>query len=167
MAREWKPGDVAMVNNVCDPNEPHAIAMCVLPGVTGEAHFVLPSGVKVWGSTSEARPLVVIDPEDREAVQHLANLFGTQPDCLANYGFDAMQAALREFANPAPPKPEEPTGLGAVVVDSNDVTWVLAGRDLPTTTPDNWRAFDGPCVGDWQPYSRIDARRVLSEGVTS
>lgn len=56
------------------------------------------------------RPLVVIDPDDREQVERLVKA------CPADWNFeqdaetlreciDGMQAALREFANPTPPKP--------------------------------------------------------------
>jgi hypothetical protein len=117
------------------------------------------------GNVTDVRPLVVVDPEDREQVDRLRETVFAQ-GCFLNGPVSEWQAALREFANPTPPKPAEPFGLGAVAVDANNVTWVLAGRDLPTSTPDNWRAFDGPIVGDWKQWSRINAVRVLHEGVT-
>jgi hypothetical protein len=80
------------------------------------------------------RPVVVIDPEDREQVERLCS--GLLD--IHWYGnADAMQVALRKFANPTPPKPDEPTGLGAVVEDADGIRWVLAGQRLQV--PDHWR----------------------------
>src|SRR5690348_2045025 len=78
-------------------------------------------------SARSARPLAVIDPGDREAVRRVLKLFGQQftawtPELDSNV--TKLQAALREFANPTPPKPEEPTGLGAVVEDRDGIRWV-------------------------------------------
>lgn len=53
----------------------------------------------------EKRPVVVIDPEDREAVLTLMNTFWQQrgPGASASmFGADEMQGALREFATPKP-----------------------------------------------------------------
>lgn len=111
---------------------------------------------------TDIRPLVVLDLEYPEGL--IASLRDAVSHMLpsgANHGrLSALVAEIEQQTRQ--PKPPEPTGLGAVVVDDNDVTWVLAGRDL---LPDNWRAFDGPIAGDWKPYARIDAVRVLSEGV--
>src|SRR5690606_604511 len=89
--------------------------------------------------TDYYRPLVVIDPDDvtqtdavlrslkylamNQGVLHLTleQLFGDEQSSL-------FQAALREFANPTPPKPDEPTGLGAVVEDANGEKWVRTGK---------------------------------------
>jgi hypothetical protein len=67
-----------------------------------------------------------------------------------------MTDALREFADLKPPKPEEPTGLGAVVQDAGGRKWTNTHRIRA------WYHSDlGPYV-----YADIDAVRVLSEGVT-
>lgn len=62
------------------------------------------------------------------------------------------------LAAPEPPKPDEPTGLGAVVRDRDDVLWVqVDGRDGIS-----W------CLagdGDWSSWRAIDAVEILSEGV--
>lgn len=62
----------------------------------------------------QCRPLVVIDPEDREAVERLVNIYeGTmRGDFVAE-----MQHALREFANP---KPKREWRDGDVVQHVND-----------------------------------------------
>jgi hypothetical protein len=111
-----------------------------------------------------------IDPEDREQVEQLAKVMD---DEFARRGWanqstpdpdvvDAIQAALREFANPTPPpKPEEPTGLGAVVEDAEGERYVNDGLG-------HWlRLGQGNgFFGHWT-YTDVPAVRVLSEGVTA
>jgi hypothetical protein len=165
MSREYKPGDVAMVT------------VQVYETTEAATHLLFRNSRRQWVHPTfgcwddvyvrKVQPVAVVPFEDREQVERLYCLFLMGHGGTAIRDANDLQAALREFANPTPPKPDEPTGLGAVVVDDNDVTWVLAGRDLPTTSPGTWRAFDGPIVGDWKPWSRIAAVRVLSEGVTS
>ena len=85
-----------------------------------------------------ARPLIVIDPEDAESVARLT----------------------RAFANPRPPKPEEPTGLGAVVEDAEGARWtrsIVGGNVTPT--------WSESLSGARRVYGDIGAVRVLSEGV--
>lgn len=106
--------------------------------------------------------LVVIDPEDREQVERLAERIGHLWKSHT-YVRDVVQAALREFANPTPPKPEEPTGLGAVV---ETVRGELFVRDKTTTTVAHWKRARGGESGKRHRYDNIDAVRVLSEGVT-
>ena len=113
---------------------------------------------------ADLRRLVVIDPEDRAQVERLVRAF---PD---EWGFEQdeeafrectedVQAALREFANPKPPKPAEPTGLGAVVEDAEGSKWVRSER-WPEQPWDPCGVRDGGF-----PWEHIDAVRVLSEGV--
>ena len=112
------------------------------------------------------RRLVVIDPENREQVERLVGLIDRHEEATANDPGDdvhtwevaAMQAALREFANPAPPKPEEPKGLGAVVEDAEGRRWVR----FNSAESSRRRWTDG--TGDLQ-WSQVAAVRVLSEGV--
>ena len=113
------------------------------------------------------RPLVVIDPEDRESVERLIRLWGQQfdswtPEPSGTNG-DRMQAALREFANPTPPKPDEPTGLGAVVEDAEGKRWIRSadhGRDP-------WHSNGSRQINGrtWHMWSDLNVVRVLSEGV--
>lgn len=109
--------------------------------------------------------LVVIDPEDREVVRRVmdaysevasAGLYSTAP----KVSVEQMQAALRSLL--APPKPQEPTGLGAVVEDAGGVRWTRVESTDLTRNP--WYPADD---ADKQPaeYHTIDAARVLSEGV--
>ena len=70
----------------------------------------------------------------------------------------ALAKALYELALEVAPKPEEPTGLGAVVVDACGDTWVRVS--LRDTEPWQHR-------GERRQYKVINAAKVLSEGVTS
>lgn len=108
----------------------------------------------------DCAPVVVIDPEDREQVERLVASLGALSFSVWGCGaVSAMQAALREFANPKPPKPEEPTGLGAVVVDALGGRWV---RTDPGAVA--WTEWDHPVTR--AAYRNIDAVKVLSPGVT-
>lgn len=152
MAGQYEPGAVAMIGN--------APAMRIDTG--DDTYWVSPIGTK-WRDVIPQRPLVLIDPEDDKQVERLASAFcharwdhtggGDECDPLT---FSSMATALREYAQP---KPEEPTGLGAVVEDADGDRWVLY------TNPRN----DAPwCNGSASvDYDDIAAVRVLSEGVTS
>jgi hypothetical protein len=85
-------------------------------------------GEEMWELPEDARPVVVIDPTDTEAVDRLVGVL-SKTYAKAGLQFLSMGQmfheersgtfadALREFANPKPPKPEEPTGLYARVED--------------------------------------------------
>ncbi len=110
------------------------------------------------------RPLVVIDPENREQVERFTrslpndwNLVQVDDPMLADESADQIAAALREFANP---KPDEPLGLGAVVEGSDGVRWVRTHCELDAT----WR--EEGFSGVYRSWQAIDVVRVLSEGVT-
>lgn len=120
--------------------------------------------------------LVVIDPESPGDVARLADAF-----CNARWshlpGSDecdpltrsSMQAALREFATPKPPKPDEPQGLGAVVEDADGTPWVRI-ENRPNITGQVWAsAFSRkrPDRSDTAAWSDIDVVRILHEGVPS
>jgi hypothetical protein len=72
---------------------------------------------------------------------------------------DRLQAALREFAEPTPPRPEEPTGLGAVVETAGGR---FVRSDVETSNP--WRGPNG-VPHEWDDITD-SAVRVLSEGVS-
>ena len=71
----------------------------------------------------DCKPVVVIDPEDRDAVARLYDLYASAPSDVGLRGHEFLAHALREFANPKSPKPEEPTGLGAVVEAADGRRW--------------------------------------------
>ena len=102
--------------------------------------------------------VAVIDPEDAEAVKRLADAMRV---AATEDGQTDLAAALRQFAKP---RPKEPTGLGAVVEDSDGWHWVRV--DDP---PHSWvRSLRDEAWASHTQRSRwqhIDAVRVLSEGV--
>lgn len=121
-------------------------------------------GADVW---CKPRRVAVIDPDDREQVDRLSASYdialryeGTVGPTVDESAI-AMQAALREFANPTPPKPEEPMGLGAVVEDADGDRWV---RVNVATGMQEWRCCDAD--GEFRRWVGVDAVRVLSEGVS-
>lgn len=149
MSREWKPGDVGLV--------PFASADEV--GIFTHDGWVTRLNLRPLGY-SDVRPLVVIDPDSDDDLSRLWRLL---PDNLVSA--DQLQAALREFANPTPPRPDEPTGLGAVVEDEDGDEWIRVGgpRDgLPRPWAGRGNVAD---LRDWHRYADIAAVRVLSEGV--
>ena len=158
MSREWKPGDLAMV--LCpDVERRQARYLAPKSGVCEEAAWQFADDSLLLVSKSNARPLVAIDPEDREQVERLYKTFVTT---AAVNRADALQAALREFANPTPPKPEEPTGLGAVVEDAEGERWVWLAQGAEGA---HWHRVGTPEKrANWH---QITAVRVLSEGVPS
>lgn len=108
------------------------------------------------------KPVAVIAYDDREQVGLLVDAYVRNMPAKSGSGGPVltMQAALREFANPTPPKPDEPTGLGAVVEtetgeryvrrsDACKPVWVHA---TGSTFPLHWKS--------------LAAVKVLSEGVT-
>lgn len=106
----------------------------------------------------DLRRLVVIDPEDRQQVERLLNLshVGALGWVATGPEVENLVRALREFANPKPPKPDEPTGLGAVVRDRDDDLWVRADW---TTRP--WRCVRTGARGSWDD---IDVVEILPSG---
>lgn len=117
------------------------------------------------GAPEDCALVAVIPVEDREAVERLRDswvLARNRGDSVA----DGLQAALREFANPTPPRPDEPQGLGAVVEDADGVLWLAVGAASPVDGDYRW-ARDGRVAGTWSLYADIAVVRVLSAGVES
>lgn len=155
MTREWKPGDVGVTAGVTHP------PCRFIVGEGGRARYV--DGDNGIGVAESARPLVVIDPEDREQVERLAMaLSDSYEDDFAPYEADHMQVALRSLIEP--PKPEEPTGRYAVVVDREGVEWLR--KDVEAMWCSQTAKTEGGLIdGHWRHYGDISAVRVLSEGV--
>lgn len=153
-AREWKPGDVARTK-----------AGGTVARTAKHEWVLLDDGHGIdIGDDRIARPLVVIDPEDREQVERLTQTMrangwtGIDDDAT-----DDMQRVLRELADQKP-RIEEPTGLGAVVEDAEGKRWI---RTTTKTDRAAWdEVTDGPVgLNVW--WVDVFAVRVLSEGVTS
>lgn len=153
VGREWKSGDVGV--NTKYGYRGIYVASC--------AQHNRPYGC--WHNESgladsiidPRRPLVVIDPEDREQVERLWQAWrDLAPDhCLAQ---DNMQDALRSLI--ADPKPAEPMGLGAVVEDADGCQFVRRAIDW-TDSP--WVPARAAGFYEW---ADIAAVKVLHEGVT-
>lgn len=153
MTREWKPGDVAMVSALNKPEPYRAF-------YDGSTWRQYDGAMFCVDSPQSYRPLVVIDPEDREQVERLWQMWrDLAPD--HRLAQDNLQVVLREFASPTPPKPEEPTGLGAVVEDSAGTKW-LRHDSVPLRTC--WLNTDD-CQTRYRAWDEINVVRVLSEGV--
>ena len=157
-AREWKPGDVALADGFFKG----IIFRCLDPVNRNEAKWMTGEEGRYYGSARDVRPLVVIDPEDREQVERLARGWHAEREHairwekLSQHDRDesirTQQAALRSLITP--PRPEEPTGLGAVVEDEDGVTWVRSGDGY-------WHDSDGGTAR----WDAVKAVKVLSEGV--
>jgi hypothetical protein len=132
-----------------------------------------------WGGGSaydhigrvDARPLVVIDPEDAEAVGRLVRIMEDRAGgrgALDGSPMLDMTLALREFANPTPPKHDEPRGLGAVVRDSKGYLYSRGYPDQADDFVHVWHVVDRAAnkPRSWWKWDEIDAVEVLSEGVT-
>jgi hypothetical protein len=150
MTREWKPGTVAMVTG------PEGTRRAVRRG--GVWINLDREGYVIDAYAETVRPLVVLDPEARDAVERLVGILREHGGQGSASVVDRYVLALREFANPTPPRPDEPQGLGAVVEDE---------------TGHRWTRFSSEGIYPWlrngggnKNWSEIAAVRVLSPGVT-
>jgi hypothetical protein len=163
MTRDFQPGDVAMVTWSA-LGQPITEPRFRIDDERG-ARWIGADGSWIGDFTAkDARPLAVIDPEDREQVARLCALFLKGNDGTAIGGVNDLQAALREFANPTL-RIEEPVGLGAVVEDSEGWRWTRTLGKEPAH-----RRYWIACTGSFQQvreWGDLDVVRILSEGVTS
>jgi len=148
--REWKPGDVALPP-WGQPAFRTRKGWTYCDGSTGNLNH----------DAHNLRPVVVIDPEDREQVEQVARTY-CERACQGRFvlaDIAVMQDVLRFLVEP--PKPPEPTGLGAVVEDTACRRYV-AGPGAP-----GGRRWTSEFGGEVRDYKYIAAVRVLSEGVLS
>jgi hypothetical protein len=152
VSREWKRGDVIMTR----------YGRVFFYFDRAKLHYIFDdgSGSEVEKDTAfaEGRPLVVIDPENAESCDELAELIW--PHYSDEEYAEIVQAALRSLVKP--PKPEEPLGLGAVVEDAEGNAWV---RTHATGYP--WHcALDRTDMNSTavRRYARIDVVRILANG---
>ena len=176
--QKWKAGDVAEVTMRHMSGEERSWSPCMYD--TADRGWVSSDSGRLYGDTGvwkivRVRPLAVIDPEDREQVERLESLL-TDAEVAVHDGhpclsrschIDQVQAALREFANPVV-KPEEPTGLGAVVFaececspDRKRFVRDDTGSDFPD---DPWKSVCGH--HKWSDLDVRDADDVLQKGLT-
>jgi hypothetical protein len=165
MTHNWKTGDVALRTG---RDGSTTISLVTRQGVGIDAqsnsHQIWRHANGRWNELGEDekygtyRPLLVIDPEDREQIERLtmaifAEVGGDLPD---GYTANEVQAAIRSLLEP---EPEEPTGLGAVVRAGDDSAWVR----IPQHNYNNWRRADAAGMGGyWRNIPRPIT--VLSEG---
>jgi hypothetical protein len=84
--------------------------------------------VLVHRLTIAGRPLLVIDPEDRDQVERLTVALFAEvgaADLPDGYTANEVQAAIRSLLHPVP---EEPTEVGRLVRDRDDELWVRYAR---------------------------------------
>lgn len=118
--REWESGEIG-IHDTYGYRSIYVAHWCDAHGRAGCWHNE--SGLSD-PSDSPRRPLVVIDPENREQVTRLADLF--ERTLCARPVVDRMRDSLRAFANPTPPKPEVYTHV--VGERSHGVTQALCGK---------------------------------------
>lgn len=162
---EWKSGDMGL--NLTWGYRGIFVANCRQHG--GVDHWHNQSGL-TDPAGDRRRPLVVLDPEDREQMDLVAKTLVEKMHRAGDVASAAngvhpatLVATFRQLANPTP-RIEEPTGLGAVVEDEdgdNHVKvalgphgWVLANAMT--------RIDSGYGGRSWRDLNAI---RVLSPGV--
>jgi len=125
------------------------------------------AGIKGLTLIVDGRPLVVIDPEDREQIEKTLPRLREQIEAVLRVSVDdrAWERILGRIeddlsTSAAPPKPEEPAGLGAVVEASDGALWVRVPDEQFNK---NWRKAEFPALHIH--WDSLDAVRVLSEGV--
>lgn len=115
-------------------------------------------------AVSEVLGVAVIDPEELEQVDRLDETYGAALNSAKPFESttDAMQAALREYVKPTPPKPEEPTGLGAVAKDRDGHAWVRThATGYPWHSALDRSDLNSTAARKWE---QIDAVEVFTEG---
>lgn len=159
----YEPGTVAVATVRGVPN------VRVIRRATGWAKI---DGTRVFhdriAAVTDVRPLVVLDPEDTEQVQRLVRAFWDAQRVDDGDGSDSayMAEALRSLNHP--PKPAEPKGLGAVVEDAKGARWLRVDWVNPWSLAKPQERRDGRVLhGSHVTWDRIDAVKVLSEGVQS
>lgn len=165
MSNDFNPGDVGI-----NENGETVFGIEAVEGV--------PTSVDVLGRTGRntgIRRLALVDYDSADdmvrlsAIWHAQEAAALDDDMHLSVDGWRLRQTLREFAAPAPAKPPEPTGLGAVVEDDKGRKWVRADADdrpwrLSRRTQ---RLADRH---EWAGWSDIDVRTeddILSEGVPS
>lgn len=158
MKQEWKPGDVGK-------SKQHGyigifVNDCELHGAELQ-HWHNESGK--WDPAWDDRtPLVVLDPEDREQAERLliASWAGIRKGPASDEEIDRAQAALRSLV--APPRPEEPMGLGALV--EADYSGGRGRARWARSEGHSWVCLTPGWVGELCQWSSLVDPRVLAEG---
>lgn len=164
----YLPHLVNMLREYCGNNEQNKCRDEMVQQIEAQ---MMPVGGSVIKAT---RALAVIDFENREQVERLLVQYCTEygdgttyePNGRHQQATAAMQAALREFANPTP-KVEEPLGLGAVIETNDGRRFVrVAGRDSRFPWVDAGKPADN--AYNWVSHGGLDGAtplRAVNEGV--
>lgn len=167
MSRDWKPGDVAALvlkQRADGRTDTDREAVGIRDNVGSWASGAAIGRTAYDKDVVEARPLLLIDPEDPRQIERLCGAMLTvdNHDGRPCYSTTCHVARLGEAIRLliASPKPEEPTGLGAVVEDDGN-TWTR----VITTFISDYPWIDGTC--EWRRWDDFTPTvKVLSEGVT-
>lgn len=183
MSRDWKPGDVVTATVKGRENvrlvagwSKYAprLRWCEMSPRWGDgdddACWFFPHDV------TDARPLVAIDLAQTIGGaflpdwlrHHAAEIAKDSAGGRASVADDMCYLAdqIEAVANPRPPKPEEPTGLGAVVEDADGTLWFRMSLENQTWPGEVWQEQYGE-ADRWSKWASIAVVRVLSEGVQS
>jgi hypothetical protein len=172
---EFKPGDVVSVSHPVYDDGPYRAIVRARRAAGDALEVALDNGgfdiLSDAVEQGDVRPLVVIDPEEIPAakgslaptwLRNLAAELQRDPATVST----SLENVLTYLADRidetnAPPRPDEPTGLGAVVEDENGDRFV--------------RVVSGPSNAYWhcttsaegdERWPDIAVSKVLSEGVT-
>lgn len=132
----YSPGDVVQWG---DKWRAMWVSRCLNPRHGSGPHWHISDGS--WNPAisqiREIRPLVVLDPEDRDQIERLlVGWPGPEPRPIDDVG--KWQAALREFANPTPQLPDEPPAWSVVVVAEETPFTRLAGAHITAPYDHCW-----------------------------
>lgn len=112
------------------------------------------------GSADGCRPVVVIDPETLPMDDLLRGLDRWHTWSSLTHEKTAIKALFDAIAaQTVPPKPDEPTGWGAVVEDRDGWYWTLVAPDSAAWANYGERGY--------RKYADITAIRVVGQGVQS
>lgn len=162
--------------------KPGAVALCTLDGTPV---LKTSDGPRGWATVddgrqliddTDVRPLVVLDmaPEQARLVVRILRSSADADDQADSHPFRGLvtSTAYRAIADQIesqarPPKPAEPTGLGAVVEDAAGQRWTRYDERDPQPW---WRTSTGDPDEPIEcrfAYADIDAVKVLSKGVNA
>jgi hypothetical protein len=158
--REWQPGDLVSALVQSRPGRRIHLAFT---GTEVHPWTALDSagGTLADCIVSDARPLTVIDFDlwpGQESGPRAAELLRLAAEDSTGERH-LLLAWLADQIDPGPPKPDEPTGLGAVVEDDQGHVWTRADESgMPWVSRHS---------GDihWCRWADVAAFEVLSEGV--
>jgi hypothetical protein len=112
------------------------------------------------GISHHCKAVVVIDPEDRDQVERLTVALFAEvgaADLPDGYTANEVQAALRSLLEPE--EPEEPEGIGALVLCAGD-----GEPSVRVGVPDIWPDIENP--KEWSRFGRKVAWSDLPRPIT-